>query len=168
MLDQKTFLQGINYLKANYLNWSFDLNNDLMIKVWYKKFNKLEPNIFINLVEKYTETNKYAPNSPADLLEVLKDQLEKKELNANQAWQLINDLKYKHSFELGAREIYLELENKPALYKTVKEFERDIKDAKRGDTYIMDAFKKAYQNNLKHLANEQLCLMTGSSILFLD
>ena len=47
MLDNKTFLQGINYLKANYINWNFDLNNDLMLKVWYKKFSNLENVTFI-------------------------------------------------------------------------------------------------------------------------
>ena len=72
MLDQKTFLQGINYLKAIYINWNFDINNDLALKVWYKKFSELENEVFMQLIEQYTDNNKWPPNSPSDILDLVK------------------------------------------------------------------------------------------------
>ena len=162
MLDQKTFLQGINYLKANYINWSFDLNNELMLKVWYKKFSNLEPNIFMGLVEKYTDIVKYAPNSPADLLELLTTQLSQKELDADEAWQFIIDLYEKYYY--SSEKILKELEDKPALLKTFKAYRNNW----RFDFYTMQAFKKSYENNLKREIENKKSLLTGSNIYFLN
>ena len=164
MLDIKIFLQGINYLKANYINWGFDINNDLQIKVWFKKFSNLEPNVFMGLVEKYTELNKYAPNSPADLLEVLRVQLIQKELDVDEAWALVEQLLWKYPYDFDS--VYKELENKPALYKTVKDFENDLRFYR--NQYTTTAFKKAYEKNLKNHIEKQTCLLTGSDLLFLS
>ena len=165
MLDQKTFLQGINYLKANYINWGFDLNNDLQLKVWFKKFSNLEPSVFMGLVEKYTDTNKYAPNSPADLLELLTNQLIQKELDADEAWALIDELRDKYLFDYHGS-IWDELQDKPALYKTYKEFEREINYY--NNQYTVTSFKKAYERNLKNEIDKQKCLLIGSNVYFLE
>ena len=164
MLDQKVFLQGINYLKANYLNWGFDINNDLMIKVWYKKFSNLDAAIFMQLVEKYTEVNKYPPNSPAELLDVYRDQLAKQELDADEAWVLVKNLYYEHIY---FSTIYEKLADKPALLKTVKEFESEIRGTRSGDIYLVNSFKKAYEKNLKSDIEAKTCLMLGTNVLFL-
>lgn len=165
MLDIKIFLQGINYLKANYINWGFDINNDLQIKVWFKKFSNLEPNVFMGLIEKYTETNKYAPNSPADLLEVLINQLIKQELDADDAWVFIINLNSEYLLDEYSV-IYKQIEDKPALLKTFKTFEREIRFNE--NQYTMLAFKKAYEKNLKNEIEKQVCLLTGSNLLFLE
>lgn len=164
MLDIKIFLQGINYLKANYINWGFDINNDLQIKVWFKKFSNLEPNVFMGLIEKYTELNKYAPNSPADLLEVLRVQLIQKELDVDEAWRYLESLLFKHPYD--HQSIFKELEDKPALYKTYKDFEKDLHFYR--NQYTITALKKAYEKNLKNEIDKQTCLLTGSDLLFLS
>lgn len=161
MLDQKTFLQGINYLKANYINWNFDLNNELMLKVWFKKFSNLEPHIFMGLVEKYTDVVRYPPNSPADLLELLTTQLTQKELDADEAWQLILDLHKKYYY--SSDEILNILEDKPALLKTYKLYR-----VNNYDFYTMQAFKKSYEKNLKREIENKRSLLTGSNIYFLN
>ena len=167
MLDQKVFLQGINYLKANYINWGFDLNNDLMIKVWYKKFSNLEAATFMGLVEKYTEINRYAPNSPADLLDVLKDQLAKQHLSADEAWVLFKKL-YKES-QFHFREVYEKLADQPALLKTVKEYEDELWNlSKARDVYFVSTFKKTYDANIKSQVEERACLMLGTNTLLLQ
>lgn len=84
MLDQKTFLQGLNYLKANYINWSFDLNNNLVITIWYKKFSNLDAPTFMQLIEAFTDKSKFAPQSPADILNLVPQ-----ELTPNDAWDVI-------------------------------------------------------------------------------
>lgn len=163
MLDQKTFLQGINYLKANYINWGFDINNDLMLKVWFKKFSNLEPNVYIGLIEKYTELNKFAPNSPGDLLELLRDQITKQEVAPGEAWQEVIRLIHRHGFYYGRENILAELENKPALKKTVLEFESELRYLATDDTYTPQRFQKAYEINLKRQVEKQSFIMLGTT-----
>ena len=169
MLDQKVFLQGINYLKANYLNWQFDINNDLMLKVWYKKFSNLETNVFMSLLEKYTELNKFPPNSPAELLELLRDQITQQETSANEAWQEVLTLIQRYGFYYNRNKIFAALEDKPALKKTVAEFERELTNLTTGDTYTPERFKKAYEINLKRQVDNKSSLMLGfTNILMLE
>jgi hypothetical protein len=118
----------------------------------------------MGLVEKYTELNKYAPNSPADLLEVLRVQLIQKELDADEAWSFIEKLLWQHPYNY--KSVYKELEDKPALYKTVKDFERELHFYR--NQYTITAFKKAYEKNLKNEIDKQTCLLTGSDLLFLS
>lgn len=169
MLDQKVFLQGINYLKANYINWGFDLNNDLMLKVWYKKFSNLEDGVFMGLIEKHTELNKYPPNSPAELLELLREQMTQKELDAGEAWEYVRHLIQKYGFYYGAAKIYAEIEDKPALLKTVKQFEGELRGLQTSDTYTPERFKSAYAINVKRqIANKSSLLLGTANILMLE
>ena len=163
MLDQKTFLQGINYLKANYINWGFDLNNDLMITIWYKKFSNLETSVFMELVEKYTELNKFPPNSPAELLDLLRDRIEQKELTSHEAWAEIMGLIHRYGFYYGKEKIYAALEDKPALKKTVKEFEGELRQLTVDDKYTPERFKRAYAINLKRQVESSSSLLLGTS-----
>lgn len=169
MLDQKVFLQGINYLKANYLNWGFDLNNDLMIKVWYKKFSNLEASVYRELLEKYTELNKFPPNSPAELLDLLREHISKKELTHGEAWEEVIRLIHRYGFYYGRDQIYEALADKPALLKTVKEFEAELRNLQIDDSYTPERFKKSYAINLKRQVENSSGLLLGtSSILMLE
>ena len=169
MLDQKVFLQGINYLKANYLNWGFDLNNDLMLKVWYKKFSNLEPSTFMELLEKYTELNKFPPNSPAELLDLLREHITKKELTHGEAWEEVIRLIHRYGFYYGREKIYEALADKPALLKTVKEFEPELRSLQTDDSYTPERFKKSYAINLKRQVESSSGLLLGTSgILLLE
>lgn len=167
MLDEKVFLQGINYLKANYINWGFDVNNNLMLKVWFKKFSNLEPNVFMGLVEKYTEINKFAPNSPAELLDLLRESIQQKELDTNEAWSEVIKLIHNYGFYYGREKIYKALEDKPALKKTVVEFESDLMNLTTDDTYTPERFKKAYAINLKRQTDKNSSLLLGTSNLLM-
>lgn len=168
MLDNKTFLQGINYLKANYINWGFDLNNDLMLKVWYKKFSNLDATTYIGLIEKYTDTNKFAPNSPAELLELLKSEMTKQELDESEAWAYVRKLIQTYGFYYGADKIYKALEDKPALYKTVQQFESELRGLRTDDTNTPLRFKNAYKINLqRQVENKSNILLASGSIKLL-
>lgn len=167
MLDQKVFLQGINYLKANYLNWGFDLNNDLMLKVWYKKFSNLEASVFMELLEKYTELNKFPPNSPAELLDMLRERITQKELSNGEAWEEVIRLIHRYGFHYNRDKIYEALADKPALFKTVKEFESELRCLQVEDTYIPERFKKAYAVNLKRQVESNSSLLLGTNYVFL-
>lgn len=173
MLEHKIFLQGINYLKANYINWGFDLSNDLMLKVWYKKVSNLDASLFMQLVERYTDTNKYAPNSPAELLAVLDEQLFSKELGANEAWGRLREIRQKYPlcyyYDDEKEKYYTELEQlTPALKQTAIEYEEELYCG-RDDGYFIDQFKKAYVNNLKKLIDQRKCKLLGvNNILLLN
>lgn len=167
MLDQKVFLQGINYLKANYLNWGFDLNNDLMLKVWYKKFSNLEPSVFMEIVEKYTELYKFPPNSPAELLDLLRDQITQRELTNGEAWEEVIRLIHRYGFYYGREKIYEALADKPALLKTVKEYEPELRTLQTDDSYTPERFKKSYAINLKRQVEKNSCLLLGTNNLLL-
>lgn len=169
MLSQKTFLQGINYLKANYINWGFDLNNNLMISIWYKKFSNLDERDFMELVERYTEVSKFPPNSPADLLDLLRETITAMELSPNEAWAEVVGLIHRHGFYYGRDKIYASLEDKPALKKTVKEYEGELRQLMVDDKYTPERFKKAYTINLKRQVDNSSSLLLGTSgLLLLD
>ena len=68
MLSQEQFLKGLEFIKANYIKWEFDFNNDFMILAWYKKLSFLDEREFKELLTRYTDTRKFPPNSPADIL----------------------------------------------------------------------------------------------------
>lgn len=165
MLDNKTFLQGINYLKANYINWGFDLNNDLMLKVWYKKFSNLENATFIALIEKYSDLNKFPPQSPADLLDLLKNEMMQQELDPNEAWLEVKNLIRQYGFYYGAAKIYKALENKPALYKTVQQFEGELRGLMSDDTNTPLRFKNAYKINVQRQVESKSSLLLSSGNL---
>lgn len=172
MLDEKTFLQGINYLKANYINWGFDLNNELMLKVWYKKVSNLDAKVFMQLVERYTDTNKYAPNSPAELLAVLDQQLFSNELNPNEAYGRLIEIMQKYPlysyYTDEAEKFYKELEKTPALKQTALEYAAELKNGRQEDGYFIDQFKKSYVNNVKKLIEQRKSKMLGNNVLFLN
>lgn len=170
-LDQKVFLQGINYLKANYLKWEFDINNDLMIKVWYKKFSHLDAKVFMGLVEKYTELNKFPPQSPAELLELLREEITKKELSPNEAWQEVIRLISKYGIQYRRSDFYndLESQNRPALLKTVREFERELSGLMSNDNYTPERFKQAYSINLRRQVEKSSAVLLGmQNILYIE
>ena len=168
MLDQKTFLQGINYLKANYINWGFDINNDLMLKVWFKKFSNLDNATFISLVERYTDLNKFAPNSPADLLDLLKEEMLQMAQDPNDAWLEVRELIRTYGFYYNADKIYKALESKPALYKTVKQFDAELRGLMVDDTNTPLRFKNAYKINLqREIETKSNPLLTSNPIKLL-
>lgn len=167
MLDQGEFLRGINYLKANYLNWGFDLNNDLMIKVWYKKFSNLEASVYRELLEKYTELNKFPPNSPAELLDLLREHITQRELTNGEAWEEVIRLIHRYGFYYGREKIYEALADKPALLKTVKEYEPELRNLQIDDSYTPERFKKSYAINLKRQTERHSSLLLGTNSLLL-
>lgn len=164
MLDNKVFLQGINYLKATYLNWNFDLNNDLMLKVWYKKLSGLNDETFMRLIEKYTDECKFSPQSPGDLLEHLKEVMARQLPNANDVWvELLKLIRY-YGFNYHADKIYEKISNNPILTKTVKQFEYELTHLETNDPYTPQRFKAAYVENMEEeLRNTSSLLLEANA-----
>lgn len=162
-MDEMTFVKGLSYLKMNYLNWGFDIQNPTMVKVWYKKFEKLENKTFIQLLERYTAEKKYPPNSPADLLDFLKEAIEGQEMNSSEAWEYVRGLIREHGFNYGRDKIYAALEDKPALLETVKIYESELINLTSADTNTPLRFKNTYAEILKQKVAKKQNLLIGSS-----
>ena len=168
MLEQKTFLQGLNYLKANYINWSFDLNNDLVIAIWYKKFSALDAATFMQLIEAYTDKSKFAPNSPADILNLIPQ-----DLTPNDAWEVVLAT-IKRAFN-NSNFLNIMAKEYPNLYPYVQfwDIEAIQNDDENKDSlgnicwgYILGRqFKRAYT---AHLQDKKLIRLTNGSVKLLN
>lgn len=168
MLEQKTFLQGLNYLKANYINWSFDLTNDLAIAIWYKKFSNLDATTFMQLIELYTEKSKFAPNSPADILNLVPV-----DLTPSDAWETIYAV-IKRAFN-NSNFLSIMAKEQPALYPFVQFW--DIEQVQNDDankdslgnvcwSYILGRpFKREYE---AHLRSKKLVRLGGGSVRLIE
>lgn len=164
-MKQETYLQIINMLKACYINWNFDLNNDIMLKAWYKKLENLDDKLAIHLIEQYTDTQKYPPQSPAELISYMQELMTKKELSSTDAWQKVLDLVRQYGFTYNRETIYKKIANDPALTKTVKEFESELRNLKTDDVFLPQKFKKAYEENIKNKIYENSnILLSGGNI----
>ena len=168
MLDQQTFLQGINYLKASYINWSFDLHNDLALKVWYKKFSALDPSTYMQLIELYTDTKSFAPQSPADLLNLVPQ-----DLAPAAAWEVVLAV-IKRAFN-NSNFLSIVAKEQPALYPFVQFW--DIEAVQNDDSnkdslgnvcwsYILGRpFKREYE---AHLRSKKLVRLGGGSVQLIE
>ena len=157
MLDKKVFLNGLQYLKANYVKWELDLNNQIVIETWYKKFSRLNDNQYRLMIESYTDNNRFPPNSTADLLNELKSVYISVEMSSDEAWKYTLDLIGEYSFHYHPDKIYAALEDKPILKKTVEMFENQLYNLKTSDTYnVSKDFKKTYENNLQSYSNQKV------------
>lgn len=83
---EKEFGEGLALLKAFYPNWSIDITNGMILGVWYESFKELQFKVFQEVVKKYCMSNRFPPNSPFDLLDMIP-----KEMSAEEAWELILD-----------------------------------------------------------------------------
>lgn len=168
MLEQKTFLQGLNYLKATYINWSFDLTNDLSINIWYKKFSNLDAPTFMQLIELYTEKSKFAPNSPADILNLVPQ-----EPAPADAWEIVYAV-IKRAFN-NSNFLSIMAKEQPALYPFVQfwDIEQIANDENNKDSFnnicwgytLGRQFKREYT---AYLQNKKLVRLGAGSVKLLN
>lgn len=162
MLDFKVFIQGMNALKGYYVNWNFDANNELALKLWYKKFQDLDNATYQALIEAYVDEKIYAPNSPADLLNIIP-----KELSPDEAWERIL-LIIKRSFNNTNFLTNIQKEE-PQLMQfvhnwNIEEVPEDTQGNKCWGYHLGKIFKRQYQ---EYLANKQLVRIGDRSIKLL-
>ena len=71
MLSKEKFIAGMTLLKKSYLDWSFDLNDDVQITIWYSAFKNLTDEQFSSVIKEYYAHNRKPPTSIRDLTEIL-------------------------------------------------------------------------------------------------
>ena len=121
---------------------------------------------FMKLIKIYCTTRIHAPNNPNELLMIHAEDEETKWPNPNQAFEKVRDLIRTWGWIYGKEDIYEAIKDNPALTKTVKEMESDLRQLTTEDTFTPERFRKAYAINLKAMCmrnrDEKLRLAVAS------
>lgn len=167
MLSQKTFISGMELLKASYIGWEFNTNNEMQVKVWYSVFKNMSDEAFIQMIKGYYPINQHPPKCPRDLTVIIVDEIvSTAKVKPENALNTVRDIISKRGgweYE-GRAEIYQDLKKYPALSETVHEFEADLRRMSADDTYTADRFRKAYEVRLRTNAIRQVDTVLGLNI----
>ena len=167
MLDKDKFIAGITLLKKTYLDWNFDLNDDVQIAVWYSSFKNLTNEQFIRLINEYRDLNNKPPMSIRDLTEILVDKFyATAKVPPEQALDVVREIVSKNGgWSYGRSGIYKDLAAYPkALFETVKEFENTLSSMSAKDGYAEDRFRKAYATRLRASAIREVDKRLGLAL----
>lgn len=149
MLNQQIFMNEMKMIKYTYLNWSFNTSDEMQMRIWYGFFSNLSEEEFCRMVETYRTTNIHAPNSPNDLLMVLVEEDEKKFEDPHRAFAKVRQLIRDNGWQYGRQDIYDSIKGNPALYKTVKDMEPELRELTADDKFLPERFRKEYAVQLK-------------------
>ena len=149
MLDVKKFIMGLNLIKNTYLNWNFDIKNQMQVEIWYSKFKDMSDDDFKALIEEFTNKNVFPPNSPADILKYVKTYD-----SVDVAWTKILNIISRSINNQMFQNIMAKEES--FLYQFVYSWNIDTvrKDTKGNNCYLYDfgkQFKRDYQRYLDSL-----------------
>lgn len=149
MLNQQIFMNEMRMIKYTYLNWNFNTADEMQMRTWYGFFSNLSEEDFCRMVETYRTTNVHAPNSPNDLLMVLVEEDEKNYADPYRAFALVRQLIRDNGWQYGRQDIYDSIKGNPALYKTVKDMEPELRELTADDKFLPERFRKEYAVQLK-------------------
>lgn len=166
-MTTQEFGEGLNYLKCFYANWNLDISNHMVISIWYENFKNIEFRSFQEIVKLYCSNNRFPPQSPFDLIDIIP-----KELNVYEAWELIYDCIRRSS----NNSIFLNmvLKQYPKLYPFVSSFDIDNveKDSFGNKTIgysLGRRFKREYKEYLDRInikiINDRLISNSNNNLL---
>ena len=162
MLSKKTFLEGVTILQKMFLNWTFNSKDPLQMQLWYEAFKGVEDKKFMDVIATYCKTRIHPPMNPNEILMVLSEEIEKNYLDPDRAFQKVRELIRDYGWMYGSKDIYSAISDNPALTKTVKDMESELRSLTSDDTFTPERFRKAYAVNLKAMCirkrDEQLSL----------
>ena len=167
MLSKEKFIAGMTALKKVYVDWNFDLNDDMQIGLWYSAFKNLTDEQFSNTIREYYSHNKKPPTSIRDLTGILVDKFYATAIvSPEQALDVVREIVNTNGgWEYGRSEIYKDLGNYPkSLVDTVKEFEGTLSTMSAKDTYAEDRFRKAYAIRLRASAIREVDKRLGLAL----
>lgn len=134
----------LNYFKAFYSNWKLDIENPIVLMVWYNCLKDISYKEMMDLVAKYCMQNKFGPASPNDLLSLIP-----KLSSTDEAWEILLDILTRASepaIALNMLAKYPELYAIGAKYiNRMNEVECDSAGNKCYGYQLGRAFKREYQ-----------------------
>lgn len=149
MLSKELFLKQITILKVFYTRWNFNDKDSTQMNVWYQAFAAVEDKDFERIISTYCRTRIHAPDSPNEILMILSEEEEKRWMNPEQAFNHVRELIRNYGWVYGSKDIYDGVRNNPALLKTVKEFEYELRELTINDQFTPKRFKDYYAIKLK-------------------
>jgi hypothetical protein len=172
-LSQETFFMGMEFLNSYYIRFNYfikkgeeSIPNQQMIRnrVWYSALKHFDNETFMDVVQRYCKANEYPPQSPMDLLNVVRKSLELTYETPNEAWNLFiemaNDRKYQsYSPSVGTMieiEAIIENTQNKALKNTIKAFEHQFRVLRNIDEYAKNQFIKEYIEQLSKLLQRNI------------
>ena len=167
MLSKEKFIAGMTLLKKSYLDWNFDLNDDVQITVWYSAFKNLTDEQFSNVIKEYHAHNRKPPTSIRDLTEILVNKFyATAKVPPEMALDVVRGIVSKNGgWDYGRSGIYKDLEKCPkSLLDTVKEFEGTLSSMSAKDSYVEDRFRKAYAIRLRASAIREVDKRLGIAL----
>ena len=168
MLSKEKFIAGMTALKKVYVDWKFDLNDDMQIGLWYSAFKNLTDEQFSNTIREYYSHNKKPPMCIRDLTDILVDKIySTAKIPPEKAFEIVRDIVSDcGGWDYGGKaDIYKKLKSYPSsLVETVKEFEDTLRTMSFNDTYTIDRFRKAYAIRLRASAIREVDKRLGIAI----
>lgn len=107
LLSKKKFAESMEFLNAYYVHFKLDLDNEMVIKVWYDTLKSFDDYTLERVVSDYSKNNVYPPSSPASLMEWFN------KMYANHVELLKTEL-----IKVLRLSDYRTIENDEAIYKT--------------------------------------------------
>ena len=164
-LSKAMFAQQMETLNAFYVNLKVDLDNSLVVNVWYRVFENIDDKTFEQLIESYCLNNIYPPQSPTHLIQHMKDMALQGELSGEEAWEIGHDMVKRCSFDMRTAIDRLEKDNKKVIADTLNEIRSSFIGLETASVpYVRKNFIEIYKINVGRNVNQKV-LLGDTSIL---
>lgn len=145
-MNKKTFAQGLAYLNAFYTTFKVDIENPMVIEIWYDIFKEMDEQKFTTLVKGYCKENIFPPQSPTHLLEFAKQQLAISQGKADEEFERVREFNRRYSLRINYNTIYAKIDN-PITVKLVKAmFEDFINMGEDNADFVRKRFIEKYND----------------------
>lgn len=156
-MNKKTFAQGLAYLNLFYTTFKVDLENDMVIEVWYDMFKDMDEQKFTALIKAYCKENIFPPQSPTHLLEFAKQRLALLQSKADEEFERVRELNRRYSLRINHQTIYAKIDN-PITVKIVKSMFDDFINMGEDNA---DSMRKRFAEKYNDLTREATAIKTN-------
>ena len=164
-LSKPMFAQQMETLNAFYVNLKVDLDNPLVVNVWYRVFENIDDKTFEQLVNSYCLNNIYPPQSPTHLIQHMKDMALQGELSGEEAWEIGYGMVKQCGFDMRTAIDRLEKDNKKVIADTLNEIRSSFIGLETASVpYVRKNFIEIYKINVSQSVNQKV-MIGDTSIL---
>jgi hypothetical protein len=159
-LSAERFLSSITYLCCYYPNFKFEVKDksdekkvSYQFNVWYDVFKEFEEELFVKVIETYCRENVYAPQSPSQILEFMREKMITHSKSGEKAWEIVYGEKgviKECGFNIDKSVSKLLEMNEKVIAETVSEMKSEFTNLLTEQLpYVKRNFIKVYQEVLK-------------------
>ena len=164
-LSKKVFAEMMETLNAYYVDFKVDLDNPLVVSVWYRAFENFDDKTFKDMILNYCTNNIYAPQSPTHLIQAFKDMALLNEPSGEEAWELSYGLLKKNRYDIDVTVEQLVKDNKEVCANALQEMKSRFRGLMTDDIpYVRKDFIDIYKRVVTQTVNQKV-LLGDTSIL---